>query len=362
MSLEVRLRRRFPQLELDVAFEIEPGGITALFGPSGAGKTSIANAIAGLLTPDDGRIALNGRVLFDRSRRIFVSPQERRIGYLFQDARLFPHLSVESNLRFGWRRAKQRATEAEIAGVVELLGLSALLHRKPGGLSGGEKSRVALGRALLASPEVLLLDEPLAALDGPRKAEILPYLEQLRDRLRIPILYISHALDEVARLAGRVILLKAGRIAASGSVFDLLTSFAFAEFTGGAPYGTLLDAIVARHCDADGLTVLSFAGGELFIPSVARPAGSGMRAHIRAEDIIVARDRPTAISANNILAATIAGVQEVGVFADVRLACGTASLIARITRASRQRLDLREGDPVFAIVKSVTVAPRSGMG
>jgi molybdate transport system ATP-binding protein len=358
MSLEVRFRRLFPQLELDVAFEIETGGITALFGPSGAGKTSIANTIAGLLKPSEGRIALNGRELFDSERDICLPPQQRRVGYVFQEARLFPHLSVEKNLRFGWRRAAQPPSEDEYARIVELLGISHLLARKPRTLSGGERSRVALGRALLASPEVLLLDEPLAALDAPRKHEIMPWLERLRDETRIPVLYISHSLEEVARLADRVILLKEGHVAASGSVFDLLTDFAFAEFTGGAPYGTLLNSRVARHLESDGLTALSFPGGELFVPVLARSPGSQLRVHIRAEDVILARERPGAISANNVLPTVIANIHQVEAFADVRLTCGATTLVARITRASCNRLGLHEGDAVFAIVKSVTVSPQ----
>ena len=359
MSLEVRFQRHFPQLELCVAFEIDTGGITALFGPSGAGKTSIANVIAGLLKADQGRIVLNGRELFDSDRAICLPPQQRGVGYVFQDARLFPHLSVEKNLRFGWRRAERRSSESEFHRIVALLGIAHLLKRKPRTLSGGEKSRIALGRALLASPDLLILDEPLAALDAPRKSEILPWLERLRDEARMPILYISHALEEVARIADRVILLKAGRVVANGSVLDLLTDFAFAEFTGGPPYGTLLDARIAGHMEADGLTVLSFPGGELFVPLFGRSQGSRLRVHIRAEDVIIARERPGAISANNVLPVTIAGIHEGSTFADVRLSCGPTIIVARITHASRSRLGLVAGDAVFAIVKSVTVSPQT---
>jgi molybdate transport system ATP-binding protein len=311
------------------------------------------------MKPDRGRISLNGRCLFDSARGISLPPQQRRVGYVFQNARLFPNLSVDKNLRFGWRRSASRAPESDVARIVDLLGIGPLLRRKPAKLSGGEKSRVALGRALLSGPDILVLDEPLAALDAPRKDEILPYLERLRDETRIPILYISHALEEVARLADRLILLKNGRVAARGSVFGLVTDFAFAEFTGGKPYGTLLDASIVENRTQEGLTLLGFSGGELLVPLLARAEGSRLRVHIRAEDVMVARERPGAISANNVMPVSIGALQSAGdAFVDIRLMCGTTAIVARITRASCNRLALREGESIFAIVKSVTVSPK----
>jgi len=201
MSADVRIRHVQGDFSLDVAFTAASGGVTALFGPSGSGKTSIVHALAGLTRPAHGRIVLEGRTVLDTEAGIFMPPEKRRIGLVFQDARLFPHMSVEKNLLFGWRRSEERAAPHDISRIIALLGLEHLLPRAPKHLSGGEKSRVALGRALLSSPDILLLDEPLASLDAARRAEILPWLERLRDIARMPIFYVSHSLEEVARLA-----------------------------------------------------------------------------------------------------------------------------------------------------------------
>jgi molybdate transport system ATP-binding protein len=358
MTVEVALRHRFGVFALDVAFATGGTGLTALFGPSGAGKTTVINAIAGLFRPEAGRISLNGQILFDSRAGVSIPARLRRVGYVFQDPRLFPHLNVETNIRFGWRRAATRATEAEIARIVEMLGLVALLSRKPIHLSGGEKARVSLARALLANPAILLLDEPLAALDTERKNEILPYLEQLRDEGRVPILYVSHSLDEVSRLANDVVLIREGRLTASGSVFDVLTDLELPD-AGGAPYGAIIETRIARHLPQDGLSVLAFAGGELSIPLLNKPVGMRLRTHIRAEDVMLAREEPRAISANNVLPVQISAFRErPPAHVDVRLSCGDAVLIARITRASFRRLQLKSDEAIFAIVKSVTVAPQ----
>ncbi len=359
MSIEIAVRQRYGNFDLDAAFRVERNGITALFGPSGAGKTTVLYAIAGLLRPEGGRIAIDGRVVFDEAAGVFVPPRERRVGYVFQDARLFPHFTVERNLRFGWRRSANPMPETGIAGIVLLLGLAPLLQRKPANLSGGEKARVALGRALLASPEVLLLDEPLAALDAARKNEILPYLERLRDEARLPMIYVSHSLDEVSRLAQEIVILKQGGVAASGPIFDVLTDLRLPDFTGASPFGAIIETTVARHIASSGLTALSFAGGELLVPRMEHAIGTRLRTHIRAEDVMIALEEPRAISANNVLSATIDGLREsTPEHIDLRLLCGATPLIARITRASGKRLELRQGLQVFAIVKSVTVAPQ----
>ena len=360
MSISVQFRHDFGGFTIDAAFEIPRPGITALFGPSGSGKTSIVNAIAGLLKPKQGRIVIGDDVVLDTQSHIFVPPRLRRIGYVFQDSRLFPHLSVENNLRFGWRRSATRADEAEFARIVALLGLQPLLARRPLKLSGGEKSRVALGRALLSSPRLLLLDEPLSALDGARKAEIVPYLERLRDEAKLPMLYVSHSLDEVARLADEVIVLRTGRIVAQGPVFDMLASLEFSDVTGAPAYGAVIDTRVAAH-RADGLSVLSFDGGELIVPLLPVPVGTPLRVRIRAEDVMLAIEEPHGISANNIVRGTVTAIRETGPsHADVQLLCGRARLLARITRASVHRLALVPGSTVFAIAKSVIVDPRAG--
>jgi molybdate transport system ATP-binding protein len=347
MSAEVAIRHTRGNFTLDVAFTAASGGITALFGPSGSGKTSIVHALAGLMRPGQGRIVLEGRTVLDTKAGIFVPPEKRRIGLVFQDARLFPHMSVEKNLLFGWRRNAKRAGADEIARTVALLGLEKLLMRAPRHLSGGEKSRVALGRALLSSPDILLLDEPMASLDAARRAEILPWLERLRDIARIPIFYVSHSLDEVARLADRVVLLDAGRMTAEGSVFDLLAGLGAEN-----PLGAVLEAQIAGS--KDGLNILLFDGGQL-LAAAAGEAGRRVRVRIGADDILIAREEPNAISANNILPVTIFGVRLDGARAEVEMRCGTARLVARITTASVHRLGLAPNVAAFAVIKSVTV-------
>jgi molybdate transport system ATP-binding protein len=356
MTIDIAVRHRFAGFELDAAFRVAKPGVTALFGPSGAGKTTIANAIAGLFRPEGGRIAIDGRVVFDRGAGIDVPPRARRIGYVFQESRLFPHMSVETNLRFGWRRAERRASDDAFAHIVDMLGLEHLLARKPAKLSGGEKGRVALGRALLASPTLLLLDEPLAALDAARKAEIFPYLEKLRDDARLPMIYVTHSLDEVTRLADELVFVKGGRIAAQGSVFDLLPDLEFAALAGTPSYGAVFEAVVTAQRAHDRLTVLAFDGGELIVPRLSQPLGTRLRVRLRAEDVMLALERPQNISANNILEATIVSLHsDDDGHADVQLRSGGAKLVSRITRASVDRLGLAAGMPVFAIVKSVIV-------
>jgi len=359
MSVSVRLSHRFGGFALDVEFAIEKLGVTALFGPSGAGKTSVINAIAGLLHPAEGRIVIGEKVVLDTAAGIRLSPRERRAGYVFQDARLFPHLSVEKNLRFGWRRAAQPADESQFAHVVSMLGLDGLLARRPAKLSGGEKSRVALGRALLSSPEILLLDEPLAALDAARKAEILPYLERLRDEAALPMLYVSHSLDEVAQLADSVILMRDGKTMARGPAFEMLADLEIAQLTGAPSYGAVIDTRIGEHRDGEGLSILGFSGGELIVPRLRRPLGQRLRVRIRAEDVMLALEEPRAISANNVLRCRVTGIKETGTHADVQLACGAALLVARITRASAKRLGLKAGVEAYAIAKSVIVDPQS---
>jgi len=352
--IEVSVRHGFGAFALDAAFRIARPGITALFGPSGAGKTTLVNAIAGIFRPREGRIVSDERVLLDTAEGIFVPPRSRRMGYVFQDTRLFPHMSVENNLRFGWRRAAMKASAGEFAHVLDLLGLESLLTRRPAKLSGGEKSRVALGRALLASPQLLLLDEPLAALDAARKSEILPWLERLRDEAKLPMIYVTHSLDEVTRLADDLILLKDGRVAAQGGVFDLLPDLEFAGSAGVSPVGAVFAAMV-KGPRADGLTALAFDGGELAVGRLAQPAGARLRVRLRAEDIMLALEEPRTISANNVLPATVTGVQRHDSSADVQLRCGGVKLVSRITGASQARLGIVPGMTLFAIVKSVTV-------
>jgi molybdate transport system ATP-binding protein len=363
MSCDIALQHSFGAFHIDANFQLVAPGVTALFGPSGAGKSTVINFLAGLMHPDEGRIVFDGETLLDTKRGIALSPGERRIGVVFQDARLFPHLSVETNLFYGWRRARTKTSGAEIDALIALLGLGALLRRRPGTLSGGEKSRVALARALLANPRALLLDEPLASLDAARKAEILPYLERLARETKVPLLYVSHSLDEVARLADRMVVLSEGRVKAEGSVFDVMARLDLFTGRGHLTPGAVLAATIEGHDDANALTMLTFSGGRLIVPHIARERGDQIRIRIDAQDVMLALAEPAAISANNVLPATIAAIRTGDdAYADVQLALGQACLVARITRRSLERLKLTPGGKVFAVIKSVTVGGKSHDG
>jgi molybdate transport system ATP-binding protein len=317
----------------------------------------VINAIAGLIRPEFGRIVLGGETLLDTDRAISIPASERRVGVVFQDTRLFPHLTVKANLLYGWQRASEKADARGIDAVIALLALEGLLDRRPRTLSGGEKSRVALGRALLMNPRALLLDEPLAALDAARKAEILPYLDRLVRETKIPMLYVSHSLDEVARLADRMVLIDKGRVIAQGSLFEVtqrLDLIAGKELLPGA----VLEARVAGHDEPHGLSELVLAAERLIVPRIDRPVGDAVRIRIDAPDVMLALSRPEGVSANNILSASIAAIEETGAHADVQLVLGDARLIARITRRSLDRMGLKPGMPVFAVIKSVTVGGR----
>ena len=356
---DVTLKHRRAGFALEAEFDLHGARVTALFGPSGAGKSTIIAAIAGLLRPDKGRITIAGETVFDSQNGVFMPPRARRIGVMFQDLRLFPHLSVEANLFYGWRRTASRPPRETAGEVVELLGLSQLLKRKPRALSGGERSRVALGRALLMGPRALLLDEPLASLDAARKAEILPYFEKIVRETRIPMLYVSHALDEIARLADHIVLLDHGRVVAEGPVFDVTSRLDLFAGTQLIP-GTVLPASVLRHDEAHGLSEIVAGGEVLVVPRVAQNPGSEIRVRIDAEDIMLSLSRLDAVSANNVLPAFIADIRESGTHVDVQLQVAGARLVARITRRSLQRLGLSPGLPVFAVIKSVTVGTREG--
>lgn len=357
MSLEVSLRHKAGAFALEADFATH-GKVTALFGPSGAGKSTVVAAIAGLIRPRQGRVVLDGRVLTDLPG-LSVPAERRRIGVVFQDGRLFPAMSVRDNLLFGWRRAESKADAASIAHIIALLGLEPLLSRPPRHLSGGEKSRVALGRALLASPRMLLLDEPLASLDAARRGEILPYLERLAREEQLPMLYVSHQVDEVARLADEIVVLENGRVKAQGTVFDLLTDVD--AIAGIPPLGAVFEAAVEEH-RGDGLTRLGFEGGNLFVRRLPQAVGARLRVRLRAEDIMLALKEPEAISANNVLACTVKAIRSSGEEADVQLLCGSTRLVSRITAASRARLKLEPGSAVYAIVKSVTVERAGASG
>jgi molybdate transport system ATP-binding protein len=354
--ISVALRHRFGRagFALDVGFAAPPAGVTTLFGPSGCGKSTILAAVAGLLRPDAGRVAIGEAVLLDTARRVCLAPEQRRCGVVFQDARLFPHLSVETNLRYGQRRAPPDAAGPGFEEVVALLGIGHLLTRRPAGLSGGERQRVALGRALLARPRLLLMDEPLAALDAARRAEVLPFLARLRDAAGLPILYVTHALEEVDVLADHLVLLEAGRVVASGPAEALSARTDLPQLAGRRDAGVLLPCTVRRA--TGGLTALSFDGGELLTTARPGPEGTRLRIRLRARDIAIATEEPRGLSTRNILPARIAAItpgNEPGE-AFLRLAVGPTTLLARVTQDSVEQLQLRPGLPVWALLKAVT--------
>ncbi len=354
MTLSVTLGHKFAGFTLDVAFEA-PRGVTALFGRSGSGKSTVINAVAGLLHPDRGRVASDDQVLLDVARNINLPVHKRHLGYVFQEGRLFPHLTVRQNLAYGRWFAGRGAGDFDR--IVTILDIAPLLQRRPATLSGGEKQRVAIGRALLNRPRILLMDEPLAALDEARKAEILPYIEGLRDQMDIPILYVSHSLAEVARLASHIVVLNAGRVVRQGSVAEVLSDPAAVPDLGLRDAGAFLTATLAAQ-DADGLTRLDTTAGPIWLPRIAAALGTTLRIRVAAQDVMLSRTRPEGLSALNILPATVAALRlGEGPGALVQLKVGDDLLLARITRRSAATLDLQTGTAVFAVLKAVAVAP-----
>ncbi len=354
MSLSVALRHRFGNFELDAAFE-SPGGLTALFGASGCGKTSLVRLIAGLVRPMQGRIAVDGTVLVDTAQRRFVPAWRRGIGYVFQEPRLLPHLSVRQNLLYGRWFSRGSGPTIELDRVTELLGIDALLRRPPGALSGGEAQRVAIGRALLSRPRLLLMDEPFASIDELRKAEILPYVERLRDELHIPIVYVSHALDEIVRLATTLIVLDAGRVVAQGPIAKVLGRVDLPILSQRHDAGVVLSAELTAHDEHWQLSSLRCRTGVLQVPKIDRPTGTLLRIWVRARDVSLAMHRPDDTSILNVLPARVIQLGSgSGATVDVQLDCDGEPLLARVTRLSAQRLALTPGCAVYALVKGVS--------
>ena len=352
--IHVEISKQLGDFRLEVAFDA-PSGITALFGRSGVGKSTIAASVAGLLTPDAGRIEVAGEVLFDATSGINLPPHRRRIGTVFQDSRLFPHLTVAGNLAFGRRYAATPLSADEEARLIDLLGIGALMARRPAGLSGGERQRVALARALFSAPRLLVADEPLAALDGPRKAEIIPYFERLRDQMDLPVLYVSHDVSEVARLATTVVALTDGGVRMVGP-----TARVFADPDvlpmGARDAGAVFEARVAAH-HADGLSELSAGSARFFVPQSAAPVGSLVRLRVAASDVMIATVAPTGLSALNQIAGRISAVTPgKGPGAIVTMDTAAGPLLARVTARSVAALGLAVGQEVYAVIKTVAIA------
>ena len=354
MNLHVILKHRYDDgFTLDITFETS-GGVTAILGRSGAGKTTVVKSIAGVFRPQTARIVADDVMLTDTARRIWVPPHRRRVGYVFQDTRLFPHLDVRGNLLYGARFVG--AGRADLGDMADMLGLGPLLARRISGLSGGETQRVAIGRALLSRPRLLLMDEPLAALDDARKADILPYIERLRDAVRVPIIYVSHQVSEIARLAHHVVALDQGHVARAGPVAEVLADPRAITATGARGAGAVISGYVRAH-HTDGLSAVAVAGETLFLPRGPWPVGAHVRVRVEAHDVILAHTRPEGISALNILSAQVMDVTDgTGPGVLVRLRVGKEVILARITRRSARAMDLHPGMVVHAILKSVAIA------
>lgn len=356
MSLALSVKHRLGSIMLEAAFE-SSGRLTAIFGASGSGKTSLVNIIAGLVKPDQGCVSVDGKLLLDTAAGVCIPARKRRIGYVFQDARLFPHLTVEGNLAYGELFTPKGQRYASRQQILSLLGIGHLLTRRPRDLSGGEKQRVAIGRALLASPQLLLMDEPLAALDQARKAEIIPFLERLRDEIRIPIVYVSHSVAEVTRLADDIAVLEQGRLAAFGPVSEIAQRLDLVPPEERDEGGAVIGMAVIAYDEGSGLTRLTAPAGDIFVPGHIGPPGTEARVRIRARDVMLACEEPKKISALNILHGTVASIVPADPFSvNVKLDCGGAFVLARITRHSASELELRPGTRAYAVVKAVSVS------
>ena len=360
LTLEVQLA--FDRFGLDVSDEIDLAGVTALFGPSGGGKSTLLRCIAGFETPHAGRIVCGGDPWFDASKGIDLAPHRRPVGTMFQDTRLFPHLDVGGNLDYADRRRGRDGQGPERADVVAALDLESLQERRTGSLSGGERQRVALARTLLRGPRLLLLDEPLAALDRHRKADILPYLENLQRQFGIPTLYVSHDVDEIVELSERALLLVDGRVQFHGPIAEAVENLELQTLDGRFDAGVLLDGTIAGHDARLRVTYVDIGGGNLTMPLADRlPEGATIRLRVRARDVAIATRKPEGISIRNILPGTLAaldGEPDRG-FVSALVATGSARIRAHLTLAAVEDLDLAVGQTVYALVKSVSFDRRT---
>jgi molybdate transport system ATP-binding protein len=354
LSVDVRLQR--DQFVLDARFDAPTPGVTALFGRSGCGKTSLINVIAGLTADGTGKVCLDEECWLDTQRDIRRRAEQRHIGYVFQDARLFPHYSVRGNLEYGARRVQGSVSAGLFDDVVALLGLAPLLGRRPGGLSGGEKQRVALGRALLTQPRLLLLDEPLSSLDAARREEVLPYLERLRDHFAIPMVYVSHQFDEVLRLATYLVVMDAGRVTASGELGTVSRSPAMQAIVGPDAMGAVIEGKVAAVDATSGLADVAIGRGLLRVPSGALSPGQSLRVQLLARDLILAVSEPQGLSVRNQLRGVVRSIVSSGGNDLVEVECAGVTLLSRVTGAATRELGLTIGTPVWVLVKAVSVS------
>ena len=364
LDVDIRVRRG-DAFTLHAKFTTD-GGLTALFGRSGAGKTSIIDCLAGLIRPDQGHIRINGEALFDSTRGIHKAPEKRRVGYVFQDARLFPHLRVRANLTYGMRLLPESQRRHTLDEVADMLGIEQLLDRHTAALSGGETQRVAIGRALLASPNLLLMDEPLASLDNDRKAEIMPFIDRLRDQAGVPIVFVSHAVEEVVRLADDMVVLADGQTIAVGDVEDIMSRLDLRPHTGRFEAGAVIHVWVVGHDPAHMLTELGFGAGSIWVPKLEFDRGTPLRLRLRARDVSLALQRPAQSATLNTFEGNIVDIEhvapDVSPHVDVLVNIG-APVIARITRRALEYLGLKNGMKVFVSIKTSAIDRQSlGLG
>ena len=353
--LSVNITKAFGSFRLETQFEVEEGSITAIFGKSGAGKTSTINAIAGLTRPDVGVIQIGNTTLFDQNLRINLPIYKRQIGYVFQDDRLFPHMTVRNNLIYGTPKNRDVANSLNLTDITGLLELAPLLERRPRTLSGGEKQRVAIGRALLSNPKLLLMDEPLASIDVQHRFEILPFIQRVREKTGITIIYVTHALEEVIFIADQIILLSEGQVTAQGTVEEIMSRLDLHPMTSRFDAGAVISATYSGYDREFGLGELSFDGGTLRIAGLNAEIGIHLRAHIRARDVSLMLDKPKDTSVLNVFKGELIEIRhEEGPQLDLLINIGTP-LIARITRKSLNDLNLDIGSKVYAMIKAVAI-------
>ncbi len=348
--LRIDVQKKLPAIELSLELEIF-SGFTALHGPSGSGKTTILNLISGLVDPTDGEIVLKETVLYSREKKINLPPQKRHIGYIFQESRLFPHLSVRENLEFGYKRLKAEERQFSFAEIVDVTGVGHLMTRLPGNLSGGEKQRVAIARALLASPEFLLMDEPLAALDLPTRYSLLKFIKEIHVELNVPVLYVTHDVTQVLTFADKVIVLKNGRFSGYGTPFSLLNEMFSGPLVPYEDIPNIFEATLTAHDKEKQITTAKSGQASFILPYLDVPVGEKVVLNIPASEVILATQRPDGLSANNILRGTIREMQALGKRILVAVDAGLI-LKAEIVPATVKRLKLEAGKDIYLIIKA----------
>lgn len=348
--LLVKLKKQFASFNLDLSLEIKPS-FTALFGPSGSGKTTTLNLIAGLLQPSEGEIELDGRTLYSKSSKINVPPEKRSIGYIFQESRLFPHMTVKNNLLFGWQRTPAKGRKFALEETVEVTGVRHLLNRKSEDLSGGEKQRVALARALLAAPDYLLMDEPLAALDLTTRLSFLNFLKDVHKRYDLPILYVSHDLANVLNFADQIVVLENGKSIGYGSTYSLFDKIKTAPLVSGEDIANIFEVRILSHEPAKGLTTATVGNVTFILPHLSCPVGEKLLLNIPASEIILSPEQPRNLSASNIIAGTVSELHHLGGRVLTEVDAGITFTV-EIVQATVKRLALQRGKKVFLIIKA----------